>query len=122
MRFERQLWFWGAALVVLIIAIALLRDILLPFVAAIVVAYFLNPIADWLQAQGLNRAVAAILIIGVVAVLVAFALVLLVPVLADQVRQMVTALPGETERFKAFAERLGRGLAGRSVSFCPCGL
>jgi len=114
MRFERQLWFWGAALVVLIIAIALLRDILLPFVAAIVVAYFLNPIADWLQAQGLNRAVAAILIVGVVAVLVAFALVLLVPVLADQVRQMVTALPGETERFKAFAERFGRDWLGPS--------
>jgi predicted PurR-regulated permease PerM len=114
MRFERQLWFWGAALVVLIIAIALLRDILLPFVAAIVVAYFLNPIADWLQAQGLNRALAAILIVGVVAVLVAFALVLLVPVLADQVRQMVTALPGETERFKAFAERFGRDWLGPS--------
>src|SRR5215831_6531685 len=114
MRFERQLWFWGAALVVLIIAIALLRDILLPFVAAIVVAYFLNPIADRLQAQGLNRALAAILIVGVVAVLVAFALVLLVPVLADQVRQMVTALPGETERFKAFAERFGRDWLGPS--------
>jgi predicted PurR-regulated permease PerM len=55
MRVERQLWFWLAALVVLTIAIALLRDILLPFVAAIVGAYFLNPIADRLQANGLNR-------------------------------------------------------------------
>ena len=36
MRVERQLWFWVAALVVLVLAIALLRDILLPFVAAIV--------------------------------------------------------------------------------------
>ena len=50
MRVERQLWFWLAALVVLVLAIALLRDILLPFVAAIVVAYFLNPLADRLQA------------------------------------------------------------------------
>jgi predicted PurR-regulated permease PerM len=114
MRVERQLWFWLAALVILVFAIALLRDILLPFVAAIVVAYFLNPIADRLQARGLNRAWAAILIVGVVAVLVAFALILLVPVLADQIRQMVTALPGETERFKAFVERFGRDWLGPS--------
>ena len=114
MRVERQLWFWVAALVVLVAAIALLRDILLPFVAAIVVAYFLNPIADRLQARGLNRAWAAILIVGVAAVLVTFALILLVPVLADQMRQMVTALPGETERFKAFVERFGRDWLGPS--------
>jgi predicted PurR-regulated permease PerM len=114
MRVERQLWFWVAALIVLVFAIALLRDILLPFVTAIVVAYFLNPIADRLQARGLNRAWAAILIVGVVAVLLAFALILLVPVLVDQVRQMVTALPGETERFKAFVDRFGRDWLGPS--------
>src|SRR5262249_56624196 len=114
MRVERQLWFWVAALVVLTIAIALLRDILLPFVAAIVGAYFLNPIADRLQANGLNRTLAAILIVGVVAVLVTLALVLLAPVLSDQVRQMVTALPGEAERLKALVERFGRDWLGPS--------
>ena len=114
MRVERQLWFWVAALIVLVFAIALLRDILLPFVAAIVGAYFLNPVADRLQAHGLNRAWAAILIVGVVAVLLTFALILLVPVLVDQVRQMVAALPGETERFKGFVERFGRDWLGPS--------
>ncbi len=50
---RRQLWFWLAALVVFVVlAIALLKDILLPFVAAIVIAYFLNPLADRLQASG----------------------------------------------------------------------
>jgi predicted PurR-regulated permease PerM len=114
MRVERQLWFWAAALVVVVSAIALLRDILLPFVAAIVIAYFLNPIADRLQARGLKRPWAAILIVGVMAVLVALALVLLLPVLANQVRQLVTALPGESERFKAFVERLGHDWMGPS--------
>ena len=114
MRVERQLWFWVGALVVLVLAIALLRDILLPFVAAVVVAYFLNPIADRVQGYGLNRTWAAILVVGVVAVLVALALILLVPVLADQVRQLVAALPGETERFKIFVERFGRDWLGPS--------
>jgi predicted PurR-regulated permease PerM len=114
MRVERQLLFWVAAFVVLVFAIAMLRDILLPFVTAMVVAYFLNPIADRLQARGLNRAWAAILIVGVVAVLLAFALILLVPILTDQIRQMVTALPTETKRFKASTERFGRDWLGPS--------
>ena len=53
MRIEKQLWFWLAALALVVLAIALLKDILLPFVAAIVIAYFLNPLADRLQARGL---------------------------------------------------------------------
>ena len=114
MRAEKQLWFWLAALVFVVIAIATLKDILLPFVAGVVGAYFLNPLADRLQAYGLNRALAAILIVGVAAVLVALALVLLVPILVEQVRQLVTALPAETERFKAFLERYGRDWLGPS--------
>ena len=48
------------------------------------------------------------------AVLLALALVLLVPILVEQVRQLVTALPAETERFKAFIERYGREWLGPS--------
>ena len=114
MRVEKQLWFWLAALVVVVLAIATLKDILLPFVAGIVGAYFLNPLADRLQAYGLKRTWAAILIVGVAAVLLALALILLVPILVEQVRQLVTALPAETERFKAFVERWGREWLGPS--------
>ena len=109
---QRQLWFWLAALLVVIAVIALLSEILLPFVAAMVGAYFLNPLADRLEALGLNRALAAILIVGVAAILISLALVLLVPVLAEQIRQLVAALPGETERFKALVERYGREWLG----------
>jgi predicted PurR-regulated permease PerM len=112
MRVERQLWFWLAALVFVILAVALLSDILLPFVVAIVGAYFLNPLADRLQSYGLNRTLAAILIVGLAAVLVALALVLLVPILVEQVRQLVAVLPAETERFKVLLERYGREWLG----------
>jgi predicted PurR-regulated permease PerM len=111
---QKQLWFWLAALIVVVGLIALLSDILLPFVAAIVGAYFLSPLADRLQTLGLNRTLAAILIVGVAAVLVALALVLLVPVLVDQIRQLVAALPAETERLKGFIERYGREWLGPS--------
>jgi predicted PurR-regulated permease PerM len=111
---QRQLWFWLAAFIVVVAVIALLSEILLPFVAAVVGAYFLNPLADRLQSLGLKRPWAAILIVGVAAVLVALALVTLVPVLAEQIRQLVAALPAETERVKAVIERHGRELLGPS--------
>jgi len=43
MRVERQLAFWLAALAALVVSLAALKEILLPFVAAIVIAYFLTP-------------------------------------------------------------------------------
>jgi predicted PurR-regulated permease PerM len=112
MRVEKQLWFWLTALALLVGAIALLKDILLPFVTAIVVAYFLSPVADRLQRIGVNRAVSALLIVGLVAVLIALALVLLVPVLSDQLRRLAAALPEEMQRFRVFVEELGRSWLG----------
>lgn len=106
MRVEKQLWFWLSALVVFVAIVALLKEILLPFVAALVIAYFLNPLADRLQRLGLSRLGSAAIIVGVAAVLVVLAVVLLVPLLLEQVRQLATVLPGEMERFKTFVEGL----------------
>jgi predicted PurR-regulated permease PerM len=108
MRIEKQLWFWLAALALVVLMIALLKDILLPFVAAIVIAYFLNPLAERLQALGLGRMWAAIIIVGVVAVMIAVGLILLVPILAEQVRQLIAAAPAEADRMKGAIEGLAR--------------
>jgi predicted PurR-regulated permease PerM len=112
MRVEKQFWFWLTALALLIGAIALLKDILLPFVTAVVVAYFLSPVADRLQRVGVNRAVSALLIVGLVGVLIVLALVLLVPILSDQVRRLATALPEEMQRLRGFVEEVGRTWLG----------
>lgn len=112
MQVERHIWFWLAAFLVLILSIALIKDILLPFVVGIVLAYFLNPVADRLASWGLGRGLASAVIVGVVAALVVTALYLLAPLLFAQAQQLATALPGEvsrlTELFENWArERLG---------------
>ena len=112
MRVEKQLLFWLAALVGLVLLIALLKDILLPFVTAIVIAYFLNPIADRLQARGLPRIWTALLIVGVVAVVLGLAVVFLGPLLVDQVRQLVGSLPDEFGRLKATVEAFAHAWLG----------
>ena len=128
MQMERHVWFWLAAFALLILGIALIKEILLPFVVGIVLAYFLNPAADRLSALGLNRALASALIVGIVATLVGTVLYLLAPLLFAQAQQLAAALPGEFERlttlFETWArERLGdrypdvqKGLAQSSQS------
>lgn len=112
MPFERHIWFWLAALVGVILVVALVKEILLPFVVGIVLAYFLNPVADWLSRVGVGRTAASALIVGAVAALIATVLYLVAPVLFAQAQHMATILPAEIERlsglFEAWArERLG---------------
>jgi predicted PurR-regulated permease PerM len=111
-RGERQLLFWLATLVVVVLLLALLKDILLPFVAAIVIAYFLNPLADRLERLGLRRAWAATLIVGAAAVLVALVLVFLGPVVIEQLRQFISSLPAEFDKLRAGVEGFARNWLG----------
>ena len=55
---------WIATLATVIAAVVLLREILLPFVAAIALAYLLDPVVNRLERIGVNRSVAALGIIG----------------------------------------------------------
>lgn len=112
MRIERHLWFWLAVLALVVLAIALIKDILLPFVVGIVLAYFLNPVADRLSSLGLNRAVASALIVSAVAALVVTALYLLAPVLIAQAQNLANVLPGEVERLMSAVETYARERLG----------
>lgn len=91
---ETKIRFWVAGLILLILALWLLRDILLPFVAGMAVAYFLDPLADRLERAGLSRTWATSIITVGFVVLLLLALVLLVPVLQQQVLDFIGAIPG----------------------------
>lgn len=117
MRVERQVLFWIIAAALLIVTIAVLRDILLPFVAGVAIAYFLSPLADRLVALGLNRVVASLLIVATLVVVGIAALVLVVPVILAQAQDLAVALPGEISRLREAVdvwarERLGASYAG----------
>jgi predicted PurR-regulated permease PerM len=112
MRPERQFLFWLTAGVLLILTIGLLKDILLPFVAGITIAYFLNPVVDRLASIGINRIVASLFIVAAGGVLVILALVLLVPLVIDQAQRFAEALPAETERLQRLLETWARERLG----------
>ena len=53
---------WLVAIATLIILLVLFQNILLPFVAGMAVAYFLDPVADRLERTGLSRTLATSII------------------------------------------------------------
>lgn len=91
---KRQLVFWLAVLVILAVFLMVFSSILLPFVAGMALAYFLDPVADWFERRGLSRLMATIVILVLFVVVFALALVLLIPLLASQANQFLKDLPG----------------------------
>lgn len=93
MKLQQQIAFWVAALVVFIFGLWLLQGILLPFIAGLVLAYFLDPVADGLERIGLPRVVATLLILGLSILVLVLALIVFVPLLGDQLARFAANLP-----------------------------
>ncbi len=101
MPFPRQVIFWLAALAVFILLLWLLSAILLPFVAGLAIAYLLNPLTDRLERLGVNRMVAALLIITVVVLVFILAILLVAPLLGGQLTSFIAAIPGYVTKLQA---------------------
>src|SRR3954467_9315617 len=96
----RHFRFWLVAFLVLAACLWLLHDILLPFVAGIALAYVYAPIADRMERVGMNRTVAALLIVTVFIVILIALTVLLVPLLLQQGSALISHIPGYFKRLK----------------------
>jgi predicted PurR-regulated permease PerM len=93
-------------LVVFWLALQLFASVLLPFVAAAVIAYFLDPPATRLVAAGMRRALAAgLMIIALVSVTLLFAL-LLYPLIVAQFAIFLSRLPQYVGLARGFTTEL----------------
>lgn len=99
-RFRQQFRFWIITAIVLAAFLYLFSDILLPFVAGMVLAYFLDPVADRLQRLGLSRTMATVLILFAFVVIFAVALVLVIPILLSQLSGLAANLPAYLGRLQ----------------------
>jgi predicted PurR-regulated permease PerM len=100
--FRRHFGFWVLILVAFLALLWLLSDILLPFVAGFALAYLQTPLADRLEKRGINRTVAALLMVGVVVVGFILLALLLLPIIAEQVAALIVAIPGYVTKLKDF--------------------
>lgn len=88
-----QRWQWLIIAAMIGWLIWLLSPILMPFMLAAVFAYLGDPLADRLERWHCSRAVAASLVFLLMLLIVALALVLLVPFIQRQIAHLVAALP-----------------------------
>ncbi len=93
LRMRRQIFFWLGMFAFFIAFLWVFSDILLPFIAGMALAYFLDPVADWLERMGASRMLATVIIL--VAFLLSFIifLMVLVPILANQITGFLERLP-----------------------------
>lgn len=90
---SRQALFWLAFLIGSGLAIWVLRDVLMPFVAGISVAYFLNPVCEKLQKRGFSRSAAALLVLAAFVVVLVALFLLIAPSIVAQANHFASQLP-----------------------------
>ena len=114
MSVERQIIFWALVLGALGYALHLLGTTVAPFAAGIALGYLLDPLVGQIERLGLNRLGAALIILVVFAATFSVALIVVVPVLGNQLITFAGKLPGYVMKLQS--ARAQRGLdAGQQV-------
>lgn len=98
---ERQVIFWLAVLVLVVLALWLLSEILLPFVAGLAIAYLLTPLTDRLERLGVNRLAAALIIIAIVVLALVYLILLVAPIIGSQLSSFIESVPGYVTKLQA---------------------
>ena len=81
---QKQIIFWILAFAIALGFLWIFRSILLPFVAGMTLAYFLDPVADFFERLGLSRMVSTVLIVISFILIFIFCLAIFLPLLANQ--------------------------------------
>ena len=102
---EQARW-WALALIALALFIWAFAGAVTPFLAGMALAYFLDPVADRLEAWGASRLVATVIVAGAALVATLAALLLLAPLVVEQVASFVREAPGYLRSAQEFLGRL----------------
>ncbi len=93
MRIGVQASFWAGAFLFLGLLLWLFSGVLLPFAAALVFGYLLDPVVERLDRLGMNRLGATLVIVVGFVVAAVLISILIVPVLWRQLASLIEALP-----------------------------
>src|SRR5436305_1756839 len=125
MTLTRQMTFWVLTFVVGVLVLYVLREILLPFVAGMALAYLFHPLANRLERAGINRMAASLVIIGAVVLALVILILIFVPILTGQLGAFADNVPGYVSRIQAVAmdpnrewlrKFVGEGVADAQIS------
>ncbi len=90
---KKQLKWWGITAAAVIYVFWILGSALLPYIAGAAIAYFLDPLADRLEKMGFSRVWATVVISLLTAMVFVLALLLILPLLIDQLIGLAKSAP-----------------------------
>jgi predicted PurR-regulated permease PerM len=93
MNLTRPVAFWIAVLAAVGVAVIMLREVLLPFVAGMLLAYLLDPLATRLERLGMNRLIATLTIVGLFVVGITALIILTIPVVVGELAYFIDNFP-----------------------------
>ncbi|AQX27962.1 AI-2E family transporter [Bartonella sp. JB63] len=100
---KKQIFFWLGTLIFFVTFMFIFGSILFPFIAGIVLAYFLNPIVQIFEKIGINRFWGTVLITLLIIIIFVVALIILIPIISGQIQQFVSnGLPIYVNRIQTF--------------------
>ena len=113
---------WGLVLPLFTLNLFVIRQLLVPlapfpglFLTAALIAFLLDIPSRWLMARGLQRWLAIVVVTLLTLGGLAFAGVALIPLLIDQLGQLIKALPGLLVEAEAWVNSLQGWAAGRGL-------
>jgi predicted PurR-regulated permease PerM len=113
MTLQRQIGFWLACLAAFIAFLYLFSGILMPFVAALILAYLLDPVVDRLQKMGISRLFGTIIVMLLVTFAFVIMLLSVAPVLVNQLASFIAKVPGYIARIQTLITEQGGPLIER---------
>jgi predicted PurR-regulated permease PerM len=111
--FQRKALFWSAVFIAFGLFLYVLRDVLMPFAAGLVLAYLLDPLADRLEKLGMGRVWATSMILATFFALFATLLLVAAPLVATQAVGFAEKIPGYIQRLQVVLTEQGEPLLRR---------
>lgn len=102
---RNQVLIWIGFLVISILVLWVFRGILLPFIVGLALAYLLNPLVGLLQRTGLNRGWSTAFVLLVVLAIIVGIMLLVLPLVTQQVIGLAFRLPGYISQLRDLANR-----------------
>ncbi len=106
---SRRLLFWLLMTLLFFGFLFLIRDMLLPFILGILIAYCLDPAADKLEEWGCSRAISTSIITVIFFAILIIVILALAPTLAKQISGLLADIPGYISILQAnLVEQVGK--------------
>jgi predicted PurR-regulated permease PerM len=93
-----QVCFWAFLVLFVLYVLNRLSGVLAPLFVAGAIAYWLNPVVDWLERRGMKRTPAILLLLLCFLIFLTGLLLIIVPLLGREINMMGDKLPGYVNR------------------------